>query len=94
MSRRRRPQICSPSVEDGEMVEYRNAYQRCGRRNQGFWHLDEAICIDAVRQLFWKEFREGVAHVEEHPLENLPDQVVSIDKAGVRRSVLSGGGHI
>jgi len=76
------------------MVENGSAHKRCSGCNQGFWHFNKAICVDAVGQLFWKQFREGVAAVEEDLFENLIDQVISVGEVGVRGGVLSDTLHL
>ena len=76
------------------MVENESTHKCCSSRNQGFWHLNKAIFIDAFQQLFRKEFQEGFTLVKEHPLENFVDEVVSVDAVGVCRGVLLDTSHL
>lgn len=76
------------------MVGNWGAHERCGGRNQGFRHLDEAILVDAFGQLLRKELRERFALVKTYPLENLVDQLISVGQVSVCRGVLSEASHL
>jgi len=75
------------------MVDGESAYKGCSGCDQGFWHFNVPICIDAIGQHSWEEFWKSVATVEECPLQNVADQVVSVNEVGVCGGTLSRVSH-
>ena len=81
-------------MESSERAGSESTHNGCGGRNQGFWHFNVPICIDAPGQLIWEEFWEGVVTTEECTPENVIDQVLSVNEISVRRDILLRVSHL